>query len=152
MRRLISKCGLVGILAAALSSSGCQFYQYSEKKLNAPGERASGTDAPHVSVEMANSAQFRAVPLRIQHSFALDYGGAAVTRVEMVPTGTGAMFYKITYIENGTPGQAVYHDDGTAADASLGVVIIPEPSLVPITPLPAEPATQPTGTAARDFQ
>lgn len=162
MRQLTRKLGFVSVLAAgfaALASAGCQyvpFYHYSEKKLNAPGERASGIDAPHVSVEMANSAQLRAVPLQVQHAFALDYGGAAVTAVQRVPSGTGGMFYKIIYIENGTPGQAVYRDDGSSAAAGEGVVILPEPGEVPIAPVPAElPAgsSEPTTEAVgRDFQ
>jgi hypothetical protein len=159
MQSTISKLRLAGALAVGLAavavSGGCQylpFYRYSQKMLYAPGERASETDAPHVSVGMANSAQFRAVPLQVQHAFALDYAGAAVTGVQRVPTGTGGMFYKIAYIENGTPGQAIYQDDGASTATDQGVVVIPESSLVPISPLPAEPSTQPTGSAARDFQ
>jgi hypothetical protein len=163
MRRSTSKLGLAVALATgfagALLCCGCQFYHYSEHTLNAPGEQASETDAPRVTVDMANSAQFRAVPLQVQHAFALDYGDASVTCVQMIPTGTGGMFYKIGYIENGTPGQAVYHADGATAAASEGVVILPEPGEVPIAPLQAElpapstePTTQPAGAAARDFQ
>lgn len=150
MGKSVQKLALAGTLVAGLA--GCQFYHYSEHTLNAPGERASETDAPHVTVDMANSAQFRAVPLQVQHAFALDYGGAAVTSVHMLPTGAGGMFYKIDYIENGSPGQAVYRADGSGAAANEGVVVLPEPSEVPITPPPVEPATQPAAAAGREFQ
>jgi hypothetical protein len=158
MGNSVQKLVLAGSLLAGLA--GCQAYHYSEKKLYGPGERASETDAPHVSVEMANSAQFRAVPLQIQHAFTLDYGDAAVTSVQMLPTGTGGMFYKIAYIENGTPGQAVYHTDGTPAAADSGVVVLPDPSEVKLPPVPAElpgvpttePIAHPTVPATKDFQ
>jgi hypothetical protein len=143
----------------AKTTTGCQAYHYSDKMLSAPGERAAETDAPQVTVEMANSAQFRAVPLQVQHAFALDYGGAAVTSVQMLPSGTGAMYYKIAYIENGRPGQAVYHADGSTTGADAGVVVLPDPSEVQLPPVPAElpavptePATQPAVPATKDFQ
>jgi len=156
MGKSIQKLPLAGSLFAGLA--GCQAIHYSDKMLNAPGERASATDAPYVSNELANSAQLRAVPLQIQHAFALDYGGAAVTSVQMLPTGAGGMFYKIGYIENGAAGQAIYHADGSIAAAEQGVVVIPEASEVPIAPLPAEPvispepATQPVAPATKDYQ
>jgi len=156
MRKPIRNLVLAGGLFAGLAGCQCgqcvQFVHYSDKMLNAPGERASETDAPYVSNDMANSAQFRGVPLQVQHAFSLDYDGAAVTSVHLVPTGTGGTFYKIDYIENGTPGQAVYHADGSTAAANHGVVVLPDPSEVPIAPLPAEPATQPAAATVKDFQ
>ena len=135
---------LFGLAGAGCSSS----WRYSEKMLSAPGERASATDTATVSVQQANSAHFIGVPIQVQNAFETEYGNAAVTRVSMIPSGTGEMYYQVVYIADGHSGEAVYFADGRSAAPSSGTIVTEEASLGPITP---RPTTHPT-TAPSEYQ
>ena len=134
-----------GTIVAALLAGGCG---YSEKMLNAPGPRASGPDQPDVTAAASNSARLQSLPGPVQSAFGHEYAGATVTRVRMEPTGTGAMFYRIVYIQEGKPGQVVYRSDGRETGGGDAGVIVRDEEFVPVT-RPAEPTRGPT---SRDFQ
>lgn len=140
---------LVATVAAALWAAGCT--SYTKKTLYEGGPRTLGPDQPDVTATQSNSARLASLPGPVQSAFGRDYADATITRVQMEPTGTGAMFYRIVFIHDGRPGQVVYRPDGRdIADAGDGTVIVrDDESFVPIRP-PPSPTTAPA--AAGELQ
>jgi hypothetical protein len=71
---------------------------------------------PPTAVEQqreANLARLEIAPPEVQRSFLRTFPDAAITDVQLQPTGTGLTLYKIVYINRGQPGNVVYHSDGT---------------------------------------
>jgi hypothetical protein len=71
---------------------------------------------PPTAVEQqreANLARLEYTPPEVQRSFLRTFPDAAITNVELQPTGTGLTLYKIVYINRGQAGNVVYHSDGT---------------------------------------
>ena len=71
---------------------------------------------PPTAVEQqreANLARLEITPPEVQRSFLRTFADAAISDVQLQPTGTGLILYKIVYINRGQPGNVVYHSDGT---------------------------------------
>jgi hypothetical protein len=71
---------------------------------------------PATAVEQqrdANLTWLERTPPEVQQSFLRTFPEAAITDVQLQPTGTGLILYKIVYINRGQPGNVVYHSDGT---------------------------------------
>ena len=71
---------------------------------------------PATAVEQqqaANLVRLELAPPAVQRSFLRTFPDAAITDVQLQPTGTGLTLYKIVYIDRGRPGNVVYHSDGT---------------------------------------
>jgi hypothetical protein len=71
---------------------------------------------PPTAVEQqreANLARLENAPPEVQRSFMRTFPDAAITDLQLQPTGTGLTLYKIVYINHGQPGNVVYHFDGT---------------------------------------
>ena len=63
--------------------------------------------------QQANLTRLEITPPEVQRSFLRTFPTAAITDVQLQPTGTGLTLYKIVYIDRGRPGNVVYHSDGT---------------------------------------
>src|SRR5687768_1030055 len=77
---------------------------------------AWGKKAPPTAVEQqqaANLARLEIAPPEVQRSFLRKFPNAAITDVQLQPTGTGLTLYKIVYIDRGKAGNVVYNSDGT---------------------------------------
>jgi hypothetical protein len=61
----------------------------------------------------ANLTWLERTPPEVQRSFLRTFPDAAITDVQLQPTGTGLILYKVVYINRGQPGNVVYHSDGT---------------------------------------
>ena len=63
--------------------------------------------------QAANLTRLEIAPPEVQRSFLRTFPNAAITDVQLQPTGTGLTLDKIVYIDRGQAGNAVYHSDGT---------------------------------------
>ncbi len=63
--------------------------------------------------QQANLTRLEITPPEVQRSFLRTFPTAAITDLQLQPTGTGLTLYKIVYIDRGRPGNVVYHSDGT---------------------------------------
>ena len=71
---------------------------------------------PPTAVEQqrqANLTRLEITPPEVQRSFLKTFPDAAITDVQLQPTGTGLTLYKVVYINRGQPGNVVFHSDGT---------------------------------------
>jgi hypothetical protein len=146
VRGLVS-VGTVGTVAAALLAGGCT--SYTKKTLYEGGPRTLGPDQPDVGAADSNAARLGSLPGTVQSSFNRDFAGATVTQVRMEPTGTGSMFYRIVFIQDGRPSQVVYRSDGRdLADNGETVIVRDDDNFVPI----AKPDSRTTPPPTRDIQ
>jgi hypothetical protein len=61
----------------------------------------------------ANLARLEIATPEVRQAFLREFPDAAITDVQIQPTGTGLTLYKVVYVNHGKPGNVVYHSDGT---------------------------------------
>ena len=108
--------GSVALMMLLVASSGCVGRRYVNRTLYGPtGQPRVHTEpmeVPDVAPETANAVQIAGAPTAVQANFHQDHRDAVVTNVEPVPAGNGLVLYRVSYIEDGAPGQAVYRAGG----------------------------------------
>jgi hypothetical protein len=84
--------------------------------------------APAVERSAFASPQLEGLPAGVQAAFASEHANAEILKVQTVPSGTGPMIYRISYVEDGEPGLATYTSGGKDTAPPPSVVYRPDDS------------------------
>jgi hypothetical protein len=109
------------LVAVAFAAAGCsnakgQWPDSRLKKQHIPTDRGPIAYAPDVEQAQYNMQAMNGLPAGVQASFLRDHPDAAITSVQQVPSGTGLMFYRVAYLEDGLGGVMMYRSSGVDLD------------------------------------
>ena len=125
--------GVALLAAAAGSSSGCGRIrnEWPDRRFAreyVPPAPRPDVVAPEVDRTAFASPHLQGLPVGVQASFAKEHPSAEVTKVDAIPSGTGPMLYRISYVEDGSAGMATYTSGGRDTAPPPSVVYRPDDS------------------------
>jgi hypothetical protein len=153
----VARVGVFGTFCAALAaggSVGCGgpvSREWPSRRLAREYEPPVGRPdvmAPAVEAGAFTSPRLEGLPVGVQAAFAKEHPSAEVTKVDAVPSGTGPLLYRISFVEDGSAGRATYTSAGRDAAAPPAVVYRPDdrrPPEAEVRPAP-EGGVPPRGT------
>ncbi|HEX8911657.1 MAG TPA: hypothetical protein VF796_04805 [Humisphaera sp.] len=123
-----ARFGVLGLSAFAFVAGGCAARNEMPSRRLARPHKPSPVEQPYFAPEVDQSAvnlgRLSGLPVQVQASFTREYPAAGITSVQQIPSGTGPMLYRISYIDGGTPGQVTYRASGQdMADDRREVII-----------------------------
>jgi len=149
------KLKTLGIVGAGLAlglfvASGCQ----KDDDDDMYTDRGGTTDRPVAGQppmdDVLRDAKLReaAVPVEARPAIVADLGNVDITQAQQVPTESGGMLYRITYIQNGQVGEKMYDATGKRVLEPIGR---PAETIDPVTagertPPTTRPGGQPPTT------
>jgi hypothetical protein len=115
------------LLAIAFAAAGCGASREMPAKqfarVHKPTDRGPTVYAPDVEQAQYNMQALEGLPIGVQASFGREHPGAAITRVEQIPTGTGLMLYRIAYLDDGVAGATTYRASGSDMAPPPAIII-----------------------------
>ncbi|MDB5295733.1 MAG: hypothetical protein JWO31_1716 [Phycisphaerales bacterium] len=131
----LARVGVFGAVLAvgtmAATSAGCSRWREQSpsgrlaRQYTPPATRPSA-DAPVVGQTAFASSQLEGLPAGVRTAFAAEHPSAAVTKVSPLPSGSGPMLYRISYLEDGVGGSGTYTAAGRDPSPAAAVVIRPD--------------------------
>jgi hypothetical protein len=119
---------LLAVVVAVPAVIGCSRVrdQFPDRRFNRPYKPTPAAEpyaAPVVRQSTVNHVALGGLPEGVKLTFLRDHPEAAVSSVQHVPSGTGPMLYRITYIEGGIAQQATYHATGDDLNGPPEVIV-----------------------------
>lgn len=108
---------LAAVLAAGMAVAGCSQDQ--------------GSTAPTTGVPGPSRATVADLPSDVRNSFRRDYPNAGITAITPGNAETGTPIYRVTFIDNGSPGSATYFMSGERLQTGQNLAV---PAGRPIPP------------------
>lgn len=129
----LARVGVLGICSATLLAglTGCSRVREQMPARRLAREYPPSATRPAIEPPVAEAGAFTSsrlagLPLGVQASFREEHPDAQVTSVATVPSGTGPLLYRITYLEDGVPGVVTYQSSGRDLAPPPEVVIRPD--------------------------
>lgn len=119
---------LLLVVVAGSAVAGCSRVrdQFPDRRFNRPYQPTPAGEpyaAPVVEQSTVNHVALAGLPEGVKLNFLRDHPDSAVSSVQHVPSGTGPMLYRITYIEGGVARQATYHASGDDLNGPPEVIV-----------------------------
>ncbi len=84
--------------------------------------------APEVESDPFTSVATDGLPAGVQASFQQEHPSAQITNVQRIPSGTGPMLYRVSYLQDGAAGSTSYRSTGTDMAPPAEIVFRPDDS------------------------